>query len=56
MLTFYMLMHMRCANSALFQALQVIKEAKQLSGQRWHTCLKSDSLHKVMEQLASPGK
>ena len=42
------------------QALQLGQDLSSpygfLSGQRCQICLRSDSLHKVMERLANPGK
>ncbi|GLT50452.1 hypothetical protein SLA2020_239380 [Shorea laevis] len=43
----------------ILQALQLGQDANHtygfLNGQRCHMCLRSDPLHKVMEQLANPG-
>ncbi|XP_042428691.1 sucrose nonfermenting 4-like protein isoform X1 [Zingiber officinale] len=45
--------------TSIYQALQLRNNASpshgSVTGQRFHTCLRSDSLLKVMEQLATPG-
>ncbi|KAG6505123.1 hypothetical protein ZIOFF_037471 [Zingiber officinale] len=45
--------------TSIYQALQLKNNASSshvsLTGQHFHTCLRSDSLQKVMEQLANPG-
>ncbi|CAM8927976.1 unnamed protein product [Rhodiola kirilowii] len=43
------------ARMRISEALQLTEEVRQRKGPRCHTCLKSDSLHKVMEQLTNPG-
>jgi hypothetical protein len=37
------------------QALQLGQDAYELRSQRCQMCLRSDSLHKVIERLANPG-
>ncbi|KAH1083639.1 hypothetical protein J1N35_023400 [Gossypium stocksii] len=39
----------------IHQALQLCQDANSINGQRCQMCLRSDTLHKVMERLASPG-
>ncbi|KAG6487774.1 hypothetical protein ZIOFF_056378 [Zingiber officinale] len=49
----------RLDETSIYQALQLRNNASpshgSVTGQRFHTCLRSDSLLKVMEQLATPG-
>ncbi|KAK8689413.1 hypothetical protein V6N13_088134 [Hibiscus sabdariffa] len=40
---------------SIHQALQLCQDANSFNGQRCQMCLRSDTLHKVMEQLANAG-
>ncbi|XVE63020.1 hypothetical protein DITRI_Ditri06bG0166000 [Diplodiscus trichospermus] len=40
---------------SIHQALQLGQDANSFNGQRCQMCLRSDTLHKVMERLANPG-
>ncbi|XP_022742949.1 LOW QUALITY PROTEIN: sucrose nonfermenting 4-like protein [Durio zibethinus] len=40
---------------SIHQALQLDQDANSFNGQRCQMCLRSDTLHKVMERLANPG-
>ena len=42
-------------DTRLLQALQLGQDANSFNGQRCQMCLRSDTLHKVMERLANPG-
>ncbi|MBA0591102.1 sucrose nonfermenting 4-like protein isoform X1 [Gossypium raimondii] len=45
----------RLDEMSIHQALQLCQDANSINGQRCQMCLRSDTLHKVMERLASPG-
>ncbi|XP_071737303.1 sucrose nonfermenting 4-like protein [Rutidosis leptorrhynchoides] len=47
--------HLNLEEMTIHQALQLGQEPYGTTGQRCHMCLRSDSLHKVMERLAKPG-
>ncbi|MBA0803805.1 hypothetical protein Gohar_013975, partial [Gossypium harknessii] len=44
----------RLDEMSIHQALQLCQDANSINGQRCQMCLRSDTLHKVMERLASP--
>ncbi|GMI65351.1 homolog of yeast sucrose nonfermenting 4 [Hibiscus trionum] len=45
----------RLDEMSIHQALQLCQDANSFNGQRCQMCLRSDTLHKVMEQLANAG-
>ncbi|GMI71774.1 homolog of yeast sucrose nonfermenting 4 [Hibiscus trionum] len=45
----------RLDEMSIHQALQLCQDASSFNGQRCQMCLRSDTLHKVMEQLANAG-